>query len=74
LTIPRLVAVIGSGGLRIGVTFGTLEHWPHQEYVCMSRIYAAYSIGGLIGPGLGALGGTQRPLVGYLVAVLAGGC
>jgi hypothetical protein len=74
LTIPRLVAVIGSGGLWIGVTFGTLEHWPHQEYVCMSRIYAAYSIGGPIGPGLGALGGTQRPFVGYLVAVLAGGC
>ena len=56
------------------MTFGTLEHWPRQEYVCMSRIYAAYSIGGPIGPGLGALGGTQRPFVGYLVAVLAGGC
>jgi len=71
--VARLVAGFGSGGLWIGVTFGTLERWPHQEYVCMSRIYAAYSIGGLIGPGFGALGGTHRPFLAYLVAVLAGG-
>ena len=33
------------------------RRWPGQEYVCMSRIFAAYSIGGLIGPALGAVGG-----------------
>ena len=70
--LARLVAGIGSGGLWIGVTVGTLERWPRQEYVCMSRIYAAYSIGALIGPGFGALGGTRRPFLAYLVAVLAG--
>jgi MFS family permease len=70
--VARLVAGFGSGGLWIGVTFATLERWPQQEYVCMSRIYAAYSVGGLIGPGFGALGGTQRPFLGYLGAVLAG--
>ena len=71
--VARLIAGIGSGGLWIGITFGTLERWPGQEYVCMSRIYAAYSVGGLIGPGFGALGGTQRPFLAYLGAVLAGG-
>ena len=37
----RLVMGLGSGGLWIGVTFDTLERWPGQEYVCMSRIFAA---------------------------------
>ncbi len=43
------------------MTFDTLERWPGQEYVCMSRIFAAYSIGGLVGPALGAVGGTAGP-------------
>jgi MFS family permease len=71
--VARLVAGIGSGGLWIGVTFGALERWPRREYVCMSRIYAGYSVGGLIGPGFGALGGTHRPFLAHLVAVLVGG-
>ena len=46
----------GMLGIWIGVTFDTLARWPGQEYLCMSRIFAAYSAGGLIGPTLGAIG------------------
>lgn len=67
----RFVMGIGSGFLWIAITFGTLERWPGQEYVCMSRIFAAYSVGGLLGPGLGALGGVRTPFLAYLVIVCA---
>jgi MFS family permease len=67
----RLLMGIGSGGIWIGVTFDTLERWPGQEYVCMSRVFAAYSAGGLIGPALGAFGGVQGPFLAYLLLLLA---
>jgi MFS family permease len=69
----RALMGLGSGGLWIGVTFATLTYWPGQEYLCMSRIYAAYSAGALLGPALGSLGGTTRPFLAYaaLLAVLA---
>jgi MFS family permease len=67
----RFVMGLGSGGLWIGVTFDTLERWPGQEYLCMSRILAAYSIGGLVGPALGAIGGVSAPFAAYLVLVVA---
>jgi MFS family permease len=63
----RVLMGVGSGGVWIGVTFDTLERWPGQEYLCMSRIFAAYSAGGLIGPALGAFGGVQGPFLAYLV-------
>jgi MFS family permease len=66
----RTLMGLGSGGIWIGVTFDTLERWPGQEYLCMSRIFAAYSIGGLIGPALGAFGGIQGPFLAYLVLLL----
>ena len=69
--LARLVMGLGSGGLWIGVTFDTLERWPGLEYVCMSRIFAAYSIGGLVGPALGAIGGTSAPFLAYMVLVCA---
>jgi MFS family permease len=69
--VARLVMGLGSAGLWIGVTFDTLERWPGQEYACMSRILGAYSIGGLIGPALGAVGGISGPFVLYLALVLA---
>jgi MFS family permease len=69
--VARLVMGLGSAGVWIGVTFDTLERWPGQEYVCMSRILGAYSIGGLIGPALGAVGGISGPFVLYLALVLA---
>jgi MFS family permease len=68
--VARFVMGLGSAGVWIGVTFDTLERWPGQEYVCMSRIFAAYSIGGLIGPALGAVGGVAGPFTLYLALVL----
>jgi MFS family permease len=66
----RTLMGLGSGGIWIGVTFDTLERWPGQEYLCMSRVFAAYSIGGLIGPSLGAFGGIHGPFLAYLVLLL----
>jgi MFS family permease len=66
----RLLMGLGSGGIWIGVTFDTLERWPGQEYLCMSRIFAAYSIGGLIGLALGVFGGIHGPFLAYLVLLV----
>jgi MFS family permease len=66
----RFVMGLGSGGLWIAVTFSTLERWPGQEYLCMSRIFAAYSVGGLLGPALGAIGGVRAPFAAYLCLTL----
>ena len=33
----------------------------------MSRVFAAYSVGGLVGPALGAFGGVSGPFLAYLV-------
>jgi MFS family permease len=65
----RLVMGLGSGGLWIAITFATLERWPGQEYRWMSRIYAAYSVGGLVGPALGTIGGVRGPFLAYLALV-----
>ena len=66
----RLVMGLGSGGLWIAVTFATLERFPGREYQGMSRLYAAYSVGGLVGPALGAIGGVRGPFLAYLALVL----
>ena len=66
----RTIMGIGSGGIWIGVTFDTLGRWPGQEYMCMSRVFAAYSAGGLIGPALGTFGGIHGPFLAYLALVL----
>jgi MFS family permease len=66
----RTLMGLGSGGIWIGVTFDTLSRWPGQEYLCMSRIFAAYSAGGLIGPALGPFGGIHGPFLAYLILLL----
>jgi MFS family permease len=66
----RLVMGLGSGGLWIAITFATLERWPGQEYQGMSRLYAAYSVGALLGPALGAIGGVRGPFLAYLALVV----
>jgi MFS family permease len=66
----RLLMGLGSGGLWIGVTFDTLERWPGQEYLCMSSVFAAYSVGGLIGPALGAFSGIRGPFLAYLALLV----
>jgi MFS family permease len=72
--LGRLVMGLGSGGLWMGVTYSTLERWPGLEYLCMSRVFAAYSAGALLGPALGALGGIRLPFATYLgLAVLGAG-
>ena len=68
-SVARFVMGLGSGGLWMGVTFSTLQRWPGQEYLCMSRIFAAYSVGGLVGPAIGALGGVREPFIVYLALV-----
>jgi MFS family permease len=70
--LSRFLMGLGSGGLWIGITFGTLERWPGQEYLCMSRIFAAYSVGGLIGPALGAIDGISGPFLAYFILVCLG--
>ena len=67
----RMVMGLGSGALWIAVTFRTLEYWPGQEYRCMSRVYAAYSVGALLGPALGALPGSHLPFGAYLALLVA---
>ncbi len=39
----------------------------------MSRVFAAYAVGGLLGPLLGSLGGIVRPFTAYFVLVLVVG-
>lgn len=68
----RLLMGFGSGGLWMGLTFAALEHSPGDEYAGMSRMLAAYSVGSVIGPALGALGGVRGPFAAYFVLVLAG--
>jgi MFS family permease len=70
LFAARAVMGVGSGCLWIAITFRTLQYWPGQEYLCMSRIYAAYSVGALVGPGLAALGGIRLPFATYAAVVL----
>ena len=70
LFAARAVMGVGSGCLWIAITFRTLQYWPGQEYLCMSRIYAAYSVGALVGPSLATLGGVQLPFASYVVVVL----
>jgi len=65
-----MVMGVGSGALWIAVTFRTLEYWPGQEYRCMSRVIAAYSVGALVGPVLGSLPGSHLPFAAYLGLVL----
>ncbi|MCX4510697.1 MFS transporter [Streptomyces sp. NBC_01619] len=69
--VARLVMGVGSGCLWLGITFTTLAAWPGQEYLCTSRVFAAYSAGGLLGPLLGAVQGVRGPFAAYLVLVLA---
>lgn len=69
----RLLMGIGSGGLWIGVTFATLERYPGQEYRRLTGVLAAYSVGGIAGAALGAVGGIRGPFLLYLGLVLAAG-
>jgi len=68
----RAVMGICSGCLWLGLTFSVLEYWPGGEYRTLSRIYAAYSVGAMAGPLLGALHGVHAPFIAYAVIALVG--
>jgi MFS family permease len=67
----RTLMGFGSGGLWMGVMFAAIEHNPGQEYAGMSRMLAAYAVGSVIGPALGALGGVRAPFAAYLLLIVA---
>ena len=69
----RTIQGIGAGGLWMGVVFALLERWPGEEYRRLTVLLAAYSIGGVAGPGLGAVGGIRGPFIAHLALVLAAG-
>lgn len=68
--IARSLMGMGAGGIWMGITFNILQRYPGQEYLCMSRVFAAYAVGGLVGPALGSFGGIARPFSIYFVLVL----
>lgn len=67
--LGRFLMGLGAAGLWLGVTFTAFESWPGQEYRCMSHVFAAYSVGGLLGPGIGALDGVRAPFAAFLALV-----
>lgn len=69
--VGRFAMGVGSGGLWIGATFALLERSQGREYMQMSRLLAAYSVGALLGPALGALGGVRGPFLVYLLLAAA---
>lgn len=68
----RAVMGFGSGGVWMAVTLRTLEYHPGQGYQAMSRVYAAYSLGALVGPALGALPGIHLPFLSYALLLVVG--
>jgi MFS family permease len=69
--VGRITMGLGSGGLWIGLTLAMIERSPGREYVQMSRLLAAYSVGALLGPALAALGGIRGPFLAYLILAAA---
>jgi MFS family permease len=67
----RLVQGIGAGGFWMGVTFSVLERFPGEELRRLSGVLAAYSVGGIVGPAMGAVGGIRGPFLIHMTLVLA---
>jgi hypothetical protein len=55
----------------MGVTFAVLERWPGDEYRRLTGVLGAYSIGSVVGPSLGAIGGIRGPFLAHLGLVVA---
>lgn len=68
----RVVQGIGAGGLWMGVTFAVLDRFPGQELRRLSGVLAAYSVGGIAGPAMGAVGGIHGPFLIHFGAVVLG--
>jgi MFS family permease len=69
----RFIQGIGAGGLWIGVAFAVIERYPGNEYQRLTGLTAAYGIGAIVGPAMGAAGGIRAPFVIHLVLMLAVG-
>jgi MFS family permease len=66
----RLLQGIGAGGLWIGTAFAVIERFPGQEYQRLTGVTAAYGVGAVVGPALGAAGGIRAPFLIHLVLVV----
>jgi MFS family permease len=66
----RLLQGIGAGGLWMGVSFAILERFPGEELRRLSGVLAAYSVGAIAGPAMGAAGGIRGPFLVHLIAVV----
>jgi MFS family permease len=66
----RRLQGIGAGGLWMGVSFAILERFPGEELQRLSGVLAAYSVGAIAGPAMGAVGGIRGPFLVHLAAVL----
>ena len=69
----RLLQGIGAGLLWMGISFAVLERWPGEEYRRLTGVLAAYSIGGIVGPAMGAVGGIHGPFLVHMAALLVVG-
>jgi MFS family permease len=69
----RALQGIGAGGMWIGVVFGMMERFPGEEYRRVTALLGAYSLGGVAGPALGAVGGIRGPFAVHLGLVVAAG-
>jgi hypothetical protein len=73
--MARVVQGLGSGGIWIGTMLSALTWWPERPGPKLGAVLAAYAVGAVAGPLLGALGGTVRPFLadGSLAVVAAAG-
>ena len=69
----RAVQGVAAGGLWMGCVFAVLERWPGQAFRRLTGLLAAYSLGGIAGPALGAIGGVRAPFLAHLGLALAAG-
>jgi predicted MFS family arabinose efflux permease len=67
----RILQGVGAGGLWLGVTIGVVERFPDRGLPRLLGILTAYSVGGILGPALGSLGGIAGPFAAHLVIVMA---
>lgn len=67
----RVLQGVGAGGLWLGVTIGVVERFPDRGLPRLLGILTAYSLGGIVGPALGSVGGIRGPFAAHLVIVIA---
>ena len=66
----RVVQGLGAAGLWIGVTLAVLERWPESSYQRLTGILAAYSVGAICGPAIGAIEGVRGPFLAHALLTI----